>query len=224
LPSDLFTFGDSAPGFDSVPEVSVSVRLSVTFAFEGQDAQGAMVAAVGTATVSAEADVAYLVARASGTLGDTLTRDARWDEMIAGLRPLGISEDAVSLSSSSNSTRVAVRVLASDAPGLADAVLPLLRAYIRVIQADGVSYAVTDCEALVLASRQAALQNAAERAEGLALNLGGSLGPVVSVSPLLAPLDECPTGPADGDIVAPSSPARVTIQSALQVTFAVEPE
>jgi uncharacterized protein YggE len=223
-PSDLFTFGNSAPAFDSSPEVSVSVRLSVTFALESQEVQGATVAAVGTATVTAEADVAYLVVTASSSIGDTLTRDLRWDEMVAGLRALGIAEDAVSVSSSFSNARVAVRVSPAAADGLADSVLPLLRAYARVIQADGVAYAVSDCDALVSAARTAAIQNAAESADGLAVSLGGSLGPVVSVSPLVAPFDECPTGLADGDLVPPSSPARVTIQSALQVTFSVEPE
>ncbi|MBA4180872.1 MAG: hypothetical protein C0506_09815 [Anaerolinea sp.] len=233
----------SALPFDSPAEVKVSLDVAVTYALGSAGVSGGGITVLGTGSVTAKADEAYVVVFAdlSGPTGPRPIAAKDRDALIAKLATLGIKAEDVKVESSSFGAPavVSVDVDIAKLPKIGEDVLEAVGSVFgRNTQQQGVRFTHSACQAVASAAHKPALADAEARAKALAAVAGLKLGTLQSVSDgggqlsVYGPaVDACSKeftqliyGSPFGSLLKPfDSPAAFTVNSALTATYSVAP-
>ena len=218
---------------DADPSVDVVLPLQITFAPQSDETAGLV--AIGSTSLTVEADEAYVVVIPQLFYGprgpEPLSREDRAD-VIDKLTGIGIASDDIEFVSGrqpSEPVQISVGVPLVDLPEIGERILEEVEGVLRHSESSGVRFGLSEesCRAgLALARRDAASQ-ADENANGLAEAIGVVRGDVVSVvESSLGGFNYGSTSAAscDGqfqDLLSFDAESKIEVAVELQISYAI---
>ena len=185
----------SAPGLktpadirplDSEPEVTLNLDITLTYSLSA-DAAKARLSVAGTGSATAKADEAYVIVAASspsGPFGPTPLAKRDRDDVIKGIRDLGVDEEDIEIVTPlyGEPTIVSVEVAVGKLADLGKKIVGVVEDILGSSQLQGAYFSHSNCRAVLTEARKQALADAERSAKSLAEAAGVQLGGLVGLS------------------------------------------
>jgi uncharacterized protein YggE len=232
--------GGPIQAVDATPEVALSLSLTVTFSI-GAETPGAGLLSVGTGTVTAVADEAYVVVfiEQFGGNGPKPVESKDRKAVLAALKALGVPEADVEFVSSpfGGPSLVSVEIDTIDLARRADDVADAIEEVLGRSNNRGLIFSHSACEELKGEARKLAVDHAKKQAGSMAETIGVKLAGITSVTeaaltnfygpPQLDPCAEsletlALNGYGYGGLSPFDAKAEVKVPASIQVTYRIE--
>ncbi len=232
--------GGPVQGADAPAEVTLTLDLIVTFAL-GADTAGSGLSAIGTGTVTAVADEAYVVVfiEQFGPNGPKPIEPKDRQALLASLKALGIAETDIEFVSSpfGGPSLVSVETDVTDLARRADDIADAIEDIFGRSNNRGLRFSHSACEELKGEAQKLAVAQAKKQASSLAESTGVKLASIASVTESVianvygpSPIDPCAedidsqafNGYGYGTLVPFDAKPEVKVPATVQVTYRIE--